>query len=150
MRNIQFDAVYAFQKAVLTMAGLDEDTCEAVAFGLCETSLRGVDSHGIRLLPHYTRSGLSGRKNPRPNYRFNQVFPAFGHLDADNTFGHAAGMKAIDLAMQLAKEFGIGAIAVSNSSHPGAMASFALRAARKGYLAFAFTHADALVCSHGG
>ena len=59
-------------------------------------------------------------------------------------------MKAIDLAMQLAKEFGIGAIAVSNSSHPGAMASFALRAARKGYLAFAFTHADALVCSHGG
>lgn len=150
MRNIHFDEVYAFHKAVLTKADLDEETCEAVSFGLCETSLRGVDSHGIRLLPHYTRSALLGRKNPRPNYHFNQVFPAFGHLDADNTFGHAAGMKAIDLAMPIAQEYGIGAVAVSNSSHPGAMASFALRAARKGYIAFAFTHADALVSSYGG
>ena len=71
-------------------------------------------------------------------------------MDADNTLGHAAGMKAIDLAMPIALEYGICAIAVSNSSHPGAMASFALRAARKGYIAFAFTHADALVSSYGG
>ena len=115
---------------------------------LCETSLRGVDSHGIRLLPHYTRSICWVKTNS--DYKFKQVFPAFGHLDADNTFGHAAGMKAIDLAMPLAHDYGISAIAVSNSSHPGAMASYALRAARKGYIAFAFTHADALVASHDG
>ena len=101
MKKISFDKIYEFHKAVLSKAGLDEDTCKAVAFGLCETSLRGVDSHGIRLLPHYTRSALSGRKNPRPNYNFQKVFPAYGHLDADNTFGHAAGMKAIDLQCQL-------------------------------------------------
>ena len=150
MKKIQFNEIYDFHKAVLSKAGLDEHTCESVSFGLCETSLRGVDSHGIRLLPHYTRSALLGRKNPTPDYKFKQVFPAFGHLDADNTFGHAAGMKAIDLAMPLAKEYGISSIAVSNSSHPGAMASFALKAARKGYIAFAFTHADALVSSYGG
>ena len=150
MKKISFEKIYKFHKSVLSKAGLDKDTCEAVAFGLCETSLRGVDSHGIRLLPHYTQSALLGRKNPKPEYKFNQVFPAFGHLDADNTFGHAAGMRAIDLAIPLAQEFGIGAISVSNSSHPGAMASFALRAARKGYIAFAFTHADALVSSYGG
>ena len=115
---------------MLGKVGLDEHTCESVSFGLCETSLRGVDSHGIRLLPHYTRSALLGRKNPTPEYKFKQVFPAFGHLDADNTFGHAAGMKAIDLAMPLAQEYGISPVAVSNSSHPGAMASFALRAAK--------------------
>ena len=150
IKKISFKKIYQFHKAVLSKAGLDQETCEAVAFGLCETSLRGVDSHGIRLLPHYTHSAILGRKNPRPNYSFHQVFPAFGHLDADNTFGHAAGMKAIDLAIPLAKEYGISAVAVSNSSHPGAMASFALRAARKGYIAFAFTHADALVSSFGG
>ena len=129
MKKIHFDKIYKFHKSVLRKAGLDEETCDAVSFGLCETSLRGVDSHEIRLLPHYTRSALFGRKNPRPNYRFHQVFPAFAHLYADNTFGHAAGMKAIDLAIPLAQEFGIGAISVSNSSYPGAMASFAFRAA---------------------
>ena len=71
-------------------------------------------------------------------------------MDADNAFGHAAGMKAIDIAIEMAKVQGIGAVAVSNSSHPGAMASMALKAARKGYIAFAFTHADALILSHGG
>ena len=67
MRNIHFEKVYEFHKAVLTKAGLDEDTCETVAFGLCETSLRGVDSHGIQLLPHYTRSALWVAKIRRQN-----------------------------------------------------------------------------------
>ena len=52
MKNIQFDKILAFHRAVLSKASLDEDTCESVAFGLCETSIRGVGSHGIRLLPH--------------------------------------------------------------------------------------------------
>ncbi|SVC71360.1 uncharacterized protein METZ01_LOCUS324214, partial [marine metagenome] len=139
-----------FHREILTKIGLDQETMEAVTLGLCETSLRGVDSHGIRLLPHYVRSALSGRKNPKPNYTFTRKFPTIGLLDADNTFGHAAGMKAIDYCIEVAEEFGIGVVGVCNSSHPGAMASFALKAARQGYIAFAFTHADALTLSHNG
>jgi ureidoglycolate dehydrogenase (NAD+) len=150
MKYIPYETLIDFHRGILAKAGLDSETNEAVTTGLCETSLRGVDSHGIRLLPHYTRSALSGRKNPKPNYSFTQKFPAFGALDADNTFGHAAGFKAIGYAMGMAKDFGIGAVAVSNSTHPGAMASFVLKAARDGYIAFAFTNADALLRSHGG
>ncbi len=135
---------------MLDRAGLDTFSRDAVATGLCETSLRGVDSHGIRLLPHYVRSAQKGRKNPRPTMRFTATFPAFGLLDADNAFGHAAGMKAMDHATTMAETLGIGAVSVANSSHPGAMASFALRAARQGYIGMAFTHADALTRSHGG
>ena len=47
MKKISFDKIHVFLKAVLSKVGLDEETCEAVAFSLCETSLRGVDSHGI-------------------------------------------------------------------------------------------------------
>jgi ureidoglycolate dehydrogenase (NAD+) len=150
MTRIGFQALSIFTRKVLDGAGLDTFSNDAVATGLCETSLRGVDSHGIRLLPHYVDSALNGRKNPAPNMTLTQTFPAFGRLDADNAFGHAAGMKAIDHGMEMAETLGIGAIAVTNSSHPGAMASFALRAARQGFIAFAFTHADALVLSAGG
>ena len=150
MKKITYENLVQFHRNVLSKAGLDDQSQESVTTGLCETSLRGVDSHGVRLLPHYVDSALSGRKNPNPNYRFVQTFPAMGHLDADNAFGHAAGMKAIDHCIEMAESFGIGAVGVSNSSHPGAMASFALKAARQGYLAFAFTHADALLRSHGG
>ena len=148
--KIHYKELVSFSQQLLKIAGLDKYSLDAVTKGLCETSLRGVDSHGIRLLPHYFNSAISGRKNPKPQFRINKNFPSIAHLDADNAFGHAAGMKAIDIAIEMAKVQGIGTVAVSNSSHPGAMASMALKAARKGYIAFAFTHADALILSHGG
>lgn len=150
MSRIFYKDLLQFHREVLAKTGLDEDSVEAVTIGLCETSLRGVDSHGVRLLPHYVRSALSGRKNPRPTFKFLQRYPAVGLLDADNAFGHAAGMKAIDYCMEMADKYGIGVVGVRNSSHAGAMASFALKAARQGYIAFAFTHADSLLLSYNG
>ncbi len=148
--KIKYDKLKQFHSDIFRVIGLDEYSNASVTTGLCETSLRGVDSHGVRLLPHYVNSALHGRKNPKPNFTYKQTFPSIGHLDADNAFGHAAGMKAIEYGISMADEQGIGIVAVSNSSHPGAMASMALKAAREGYLAFAFTHADALVLSHNG
>jgi len=150
MKKIKYENLVKFHKELLTAIGLDEDSVDSVTTGLCETSLRGVDSHGVRLLPHYVKSALSGRKNPQPKYKVSKAFPSIAHLDADNAFGHAAGMKSIEVAMEIAEVQGVGIVAVSNSSHPGAMASMALKAARKGFIALAFTHADALVLSHNG
>ena len=79
---------------------MDNFSATSVSQGLCETSLRGVDSHGIKLLYHYVNSALKGRKNPRPKFYFKKKFPSLGVLNADNAFGHSAGMKAIDLGIR--------------------------------------------------
>lgn len=150
LRTIEYKKLEKFVNRILTKAGLDEYSVMAVSTGLLETSLRGVDSHGVRLLPHYVKSALTGRKNPIPKFKFSAKFPAMVSLDADNAYGHAAGFKAIDHAMSVAENLGVCVVGVHNSSHPGAMASFTLRAARKGYMAFAFTHADSLMLSHNG
>ena len=63
-----YDHLVQFHRAILGKVGLDGQSLESVTTGLCETSLRGVDSHGAKLLPHYVRSAQSGRKNPNPNY----------------------------------------------------------------------------------
>ena len=73
-----------------------------------------------------------------------------GVLDADNAFGHAAGMKSIDLGEKIAIDNGIGLVAVINSSHSGSMAGMALKGAEKGFITFAFTHADSLMLSYNG
>jgi ureidoglycolate dehydrogenase (NAD+) len=148
--KIKFEELQSFVFSILEKVGLDEFSKDAVGKGLTETSLRGVDSHGVRLLSHYVNSALTGRKNPKPKFKFENNFPTIFCLDADNGFGHAAGMAAIDKAMIAANEYGVGIVGVTNSSHPGAMASMALKAARKGFIAFAFTHADALTLSHEG
>jgi len=148
--RIGYNELKDFTWGVLGAVGLDDFSRGAVTTGLCETSLRGVDSHGIRLLPHYAAAAISGRKNPTPRFAFTRTFPAMGRLEADNGFGQAAGMKAIECGLEMAAETGLGAVGVVNSSHPGAMASMALKAAREGYMALALTHADSLLLSHGG
>ncbi|ELR16661.1 malate/Llactate dehydrogenase [Acanthamoeba castellanii str. Neff] len=139
-----------FARAVLEKAGCEVPSAEAVAWSLTEGSLRGVDSHGIRLLPHYVENLVHGGINGKPNMTWSSTYPAFVVLDADHAFGAAAGFKAIDIGIERAQQYGVAAVGVINSTHPGMMASYVLRAAAQGYLAFAFTNTGPKILSHNG
>ena len=118
--------------------------CNAVANGLCNTSLRGVDSHGIRLLPHYLNSSKSGRKNKKPNIKISKKYTSLISVDADHAFGHAASLFTVNKLMKLSDKSGISAASIYNSSHCGALASTCIEVAKKDYICIGFTNADAL------
>jgi len=139
-----------YSRALLSAAGADAPSTEAVTRALMAASLRGIDTHGITLLPHYIRALEGGRINGRPQLRFERRGPAVGHLDADNGFGHLAGYRAIEHGIEIARQQGIGAVAVGNSSHYGAAGAYALAAAEQGFAALAVTHSDPVVLAHGG
>ena len=84
---------------LLISVGIGEEIAYEVAECLIQTSLRGVDSHGIRLLPHYIRVVKSGRINNEPNCSFNKTSPTTGIYDADHTYGHAAPSFLFELSM---------------------------------------------------
>lgn len=137
----QAATVYDFVKQILLKSGVEEKGAGATAIGLWQASLRGVDSHGIRLLPHYLKGIEGGRINPRPEFRFEQTSPSTGRLDADHGFGHAAGIRAMHHAMELARDAGSGHVAVRNSNHCGSMAYFALEPCAEDMIGTAYTHA---------
>ncbi len=126
-----------------------EEAATHVAESLVMTSLRGVDSHGINLFPHYVRAVRAGRINAYPNMIITQTGESTIKLDADHAFGHYAGSVAMAEAVKMALHTGIGAVSASNSTHFGAAAYFALQATRHNCIGFAFTNADALVKAHG-
>lgn len=134
----------------LITRGVEHFAAAHVADSLVETSLRGVDSHGVHLYPHYCRAVEGGRINARPSIRISRTAASAAAVDADHAFGHHAGAVAIDAAVGMARETGVGAVSVANSSHFGAAAYFALRAARAGFLGMAFCNADALVKVYNG
>ena len=150
MHRIYFEDLLSFSVKILKLSGVDSKIAKVVAEGLCQTSLRGVDSHGIRLLPHYSESAIKGRKNPQPKIIFKKPFPSFGILDANHTFGHYACIKAVDKGILMAKKNGISAVSVYNSTHCGSMAHSALHGAKNGYIVLAFTNADSLMLSYNG
>ena len=144
------DRLSVFVAQALRVAGVREDVAEAVTAGLIQASVRGVDSHGVRLLPHYLEGVRGGRINPNPQYQFERTSPSTGRLDADHTFGHAAGREAARHAVLLAREAGSGWVAVENSSHFGAAAFFALEIAAQDMIGMSLTNTDALVKTYGG
>ena len=89
MIYIDFETLKIKTKELLLKNGANQFSAESVAIGLSETSLRGVDSHGIRLLPHYINALKNGRINGNPKFKVINTFPSFIGLDGDNGFGHA-------------------------------------------------------------
>lgn len=144
------DNIRRFAEEVLLAVCTQRTVARSVAQALTETSLRGVDSHGIRLLLHYAKVVQTGRINPDPELSFTQTGPATGIIDGDNGFGHYASVFAIDNAIELAKTSGLAAVSVINSSHFGAAGCYVLRAAQVGYLALGTCNSDSFVVPHDG
>jgi ureidoglycolate dehydrogenase (NAD+) len=136
--------------SILQRAGVREDVAGHLVAGIIQASLRGVDSHGIRLFPHYLQGLKGGRLNGNPQYRFAETSPTTAKLDGDHAPGHAAGATGMLKAVELAKASGIGAVGVYHSSHFGAAAYYALMAAAEDMIGLSFTHATAHVLSYGG
>ena len=139
-----------FVVEVLLAAGADRNSGETTARALVGASLRGVDSHGLRLLPHYVKVIEGGRVKGRPQMRFEARAAAVGRLDADHALGTTAGYRAIDEAMRLAEVAGVGAVSVFNSSHFAAAGCYSLAAAEAGYIGLAFCNANDIVMPHSG
>ena len=121
-----------------------------VVEGLIETSLRGVDSHGIRLVPHYLRATLTGRINPEPKFKFKKTAASTMIMNADHTYGITAGVIAMEKAIGMAKKSGVGIVVAKNSSHFGAAGIFGLMAAKKNMIGMAMTHVEDVVVPYAG
>ncbi|MGH8481713.1 MAG: Ldh family oxidoreductase [Nevskiaceae bacterium] len=145
MFRIDADRLRPLLHARLRALDVDPVGAGHVVDSLVQTSLRGVDSHGIQLFPHYVRAVAAGRVSARPQPVLARTAASTARLDADHAFGHHAGALAIDAAVDIARETGLGAVSVRDSTHFGAAAYFALRAADAGMIGLSFTNADALV-----
>jgi len=139
-----------FLSKVLAKAGIPKKIRARLVAGIVETSLRGVDSHGVRLMPMYLADFESNKVNAAPEFSFKKTGPSSGVLDADHGPGIAAGTLAMEKAVALAKKTGIGAVCVRNSTHFAAASIYGLIAARNGMLGLVLTQTDPLVIPYGG
>lgn len=121
------------------------DIANDVVESLIQTSLRGVDSHGINLFPHYYSELELNRINIKPQIKINQTGQSTATLFADNSFGYHSGNIAIRKCIEMAKNTGLGAVSVSNSTHFGAAAYFTFQISNVDMIGLAFTNTEALV-----
>lgn len=148
-RRVAAGALAAGIVRLLAGRGLPEEHARLAADTLVTASLRGVDSHGVRLLPVYLEEIAGGRCRPDPELRWSGEGAA-RVLDAGGALGPVAGRLGAAEAVALARRHGVGAVAVGDSNHFGAASCHTLAMAREGMLGLAMTNSDALVAPFNG
>ncbi len=149
MIKISAESINTLITQAFVRQGVSEDVAGLCSEGMVQTSLRGVDTHGIRLLSHYIEAIEGGRINKTPKFQFKETSLSTGILDADHSLGYGAGIIAMRHAIELAKKSGSGFVSVKNSSHCGTLAYYGLEACKHDMIGLAFTHATSRMKSPG-
>ncbi len=114
--------------------GMSDEHAATTALVMVETDLRGVDSHGISMLPTYDKEFRAGRLNMRPVWKTLRDGPAMALVDADASLGQTESVHAKNLAVDKCHASGVAVVSVVNSHHFGAAGCYSKIAADRGVI----------------
>ncbi len=118
-------ALLAFTRDALSSCGVPAADAEIAAKQMIEADLTGFDAHGIFRLNAYVTTLKSGRTNPKANIRPIHRSAATVLVDGDNGIGHLVMTYCANLAVELARQSGVGWVGARNSNHAGAAGIYA-------------------------
>lgn len=139
---IDFKTLEDFMVDVFIGVGVAEEDARVCADILITSDKRGIDSHGIgRLKPIYVDRIRQGIMNPVTKIDIVREGPTTMVLDANNGMGLVASKYAMNKAIEKAKSYGMGMVAVRNSSHYGIAGYYSLMAIERGMIGITGTNA---------
>ncbi|MHA1282974.1 MAG: Ldh family oxidoreductase [Promethearchaeota archaeon] len=130
-----------FMKDVFIGLGVPEDDASIIADVLITSDLRGIESHGIQRLKMYYDRIKQGIYEVKTKIDVIKEGPTTALWDGNCGMGHVIAYKAMKTAIEKAKKYGLGAVAVRNSTHFGIAGYYSLMAIKEGMIGIVTTNA---------
>lgn len=131
-----------FMTAVFEKMGVPTEDARLCSDVLLESDRRGIESHGCnRFKPIYIDRIKSGILNPVTKIDVLKETPTTAVLDANDGMGMVASKKAMDMCIEKAHKYGMGMVAVRNSSHYGIAGYWTGLAAKENMIGISGTNA---------
>src|SRR5690242_9607 len=92
---------------------------------MAASDISGADGHGVFRLPQYIRRIKAGGLNTTPDIRVIRRSRAAALVDGDNGLGSLVVSRAVEEAIALARDNGVGWVGVRRGNHAGAAAVYA-------------------------
>ncbi len=142
-RNIiDFETLNNFMTDAFTAIGVPRDEAAIVADVLIESDKRGINSHGVnRFKPVYIDRINDGIQSPVTNYEIIKETETTAVVDGHDGMGQVIGYKSMKMAIEKAKKYGMGMVAVRNSCHYGIAGYYASMACKEGCIGMTGTNA---------
>ncbi len=117
---------------------------------MVRTDLRGVDSHGVGMLPTYLRWYRRGWIVPAAEPKITRDEGTTAVVDGQQAFGHYTATLAMELAVAKARAHGVGFVTCRNSNHYGAAANYSMMALAHDMIGLSLTNSEpAVVPTYG-
>ncbi len=130
-----------FMRDVFIGLGVPQDDAKIIADVLITSDIRGIDSHGIQRCKMYYDRIKEGIYEVKTKIDIIKDGPTTALWDGNCGMGHVIAYKAMREAIKKAKKYGLGAVAVRNSTHFGIAGYYSLMAIKEGMIGLTVTNA---------
>lgn len=150
MTRVPFETMKNEIKRAFMSVGMTEEKADICAQVHTETSCDGVYSHGLNRVARFVDYVKKGwvDVNAEPT-----LFKQLGSIeiyDGNRGPGILNAIKAVDRAMEIAKENGVGIVTLRNTTHWMRGGTYGWRAAQKGFIAISWTNTESCMPAWGG
>jgi LDH2 family malate/lactate/ureidoglycolate dehydrogenase len=135
----------AWAATLLEAATFPQPTARLVAASLVAANLRGVDSHGVQLLPYYVEQVERGDMDAGAEGRVVTESGACLLYDGANAPGQQIANECCGHAVRLARKFGIAVVTARESNHFGAAAYWGRQISAAGMVGIVMCNASPIV-----
>jgi len=133
--------IQRFMMDVFQGVGIPKADARISAEVLITSDLRGIDSHGVGRLKYYYDRIVRGQHRTQTEIVVVKETETTALLDGQHGTGHVIAHRAMRMAMDKAKGYGMGCVAVRNSTHFGIAGYYPLMAAKEGMIGLTVTNA---------
>jgi len=141
IRYIPVNIIQSFTVDVLERLGTPPEDARICGDVLIASDLRGIESHGLGRLKYYYDRIRAGVQSTVTKAEIVQETETTAVIDGHHGMGHVIAYGAMRLAMDKARQYGMGAVAVRNSTHFGIAGYYPLMAAKEGMMGLTVTNA---------
>lgn len=139
---LPFNVAENFMKDAFVAIGVPENEAAICADVLIESDKRGIFSHGVnRFKPIYIDRINIGIQNVKTNFEILRETPTTAVIDGHDGMGHVISYKAMNMAIDKAKKYGMGMVAVRNSTHYGIAGYYSSMATKENCIGITGTNA---------
>ena len=140
--NLDWKTAEDFMVDAFVGVGVPREDARICVDVLLESDRRGIESHGCnRFKPVYIDRIKAGIQNPVTNFEIVKETTTTAVVDGHHGMGQVIGYRAMKMAIEKAKQHGMGMIAVRNSCHYGIAGYYATMAAEAGCIGMTGTNA---------
>lgn len=150
MVRVSYAELLAEFKRVLSSRGFEEKMAEDAAMVFAQNSLDGIYSHGINRFPRVVSYLDKGEIKPENVATRTEAHEAMERWDGHRGFGPLNAKRAMDRACVLAKEYGIGLVALGNNNHWMRGGTYGWQAADQGYIGICWSNTMPNMPAWGG